>query len=244
MFIDKENGIPYYRQLIEILQKQIREGAYKEGDKLPSEAELSLIFKINRHTVRQAVNELVLCGILYKLRGKGTFVARKKADHIDYKVSKKTSFTQNILEVGLKPSARLSKAVVVPAPESVAQNLGIGQGERTFFLEIARFANDEVISLSTTYLPEYLAPDLNKNLKRFSSLYKVLEDHYDLVPTRTKSVFNATFPSMDDALRLGISRDTPILKVESVMRTTGGTIVEYSVTRFRSDRAKISVDFT
>jgi len=243
MLIDKENGIPYYRQLAAFLQKQIEEEVYKEGDKIPSEAELSLIFNVNRHTVRQAISELTHLGILYKIKGKGTFVTREKADYVNYRISKKTRFTQNILEVGLTPGAKLNKAVIIPAAEKVARNLNINQGEKVFLLEILRFANNDPFSLSTTYLPEYLTPGLQEKLKNFSSLYQILESHYGLQPARTRSTFHAAFPSIDDSLQLSIPQSLPVLKVESVMVTDNGTAVEYSITRFRGDRGKITVDF-
>jgi DNA-binding GntR family transcriptional regulator len=40
----------------------------------------------------------------YKIKGKGTFLAKTK---IPYEVSKKTSFTTSILQAGLEPEAIL-----------------------------------------------------------------------------------------------------------------------------------------
>jgi GntR family transcriptional regulator len=74
--IDKESHIPYYCQLIEILQQQIASGMLEEGLQIPSEQELSNIYRVHRHTVRQAIGELCRQGVLYKMKGCGTFTGR------------------------------------------------------------------------------------------------------------------------------------------------------------------------
>ena len=56
--IDKSSTIPLYLQLVEIILEQIKTGLYTEGEKIPSERELSEIFNISRATVRQALSEL------------------------------------------------------------------------------------------------------------------------------------------------------------------------------------------
>lgn len=71
--IDSTSPIPKYRQLKEIIKQSIKAGEIKVGDKIPSENELALKYSISRNVVRQAFNELVNEGWLYREQGKGTF---------------------------------------------------------------------------------------------------------------------------------------------------------------------------
>ncbi|HJE18867.1 MAG TPA: GntR family transcriptional regulator [Aliicoccus persicus] len=72
---------PIFQQIAQIISNDIVEGNLKEGEKAPSENELSRFYNINRATVRKGLESLVDEGIIYKQRGIGMFVregAREK----------------------------------------------------------------------------------------------------------------------------------------------------------------------
>lgn len=64
-----------------MVKEQIRawilEGKVKPGEKIPSENELVKIFQVSRHTVRQAVGDLVHEGWLYREQGSGTYCSHR-----------------------------------------------------------------------------------------------------------------------------------------------------------------------
>lgn len=68
---------PKYQRLKDYLIGVIKLDELKTGEKIQSENELATKFEISRHTVRQAIGELVSEGWLYRTQGKGTFVNRK-----------------------------------------------------------------------------------------------------------------------------------------------------------------------
>lgn len=70
-----EQSVPKYVQLKRELQSWIFSGRLKPHAQLPSEHELARQFGMSRQTVRQAVGEMVRDGLLYRIRGKGTFCA-------------------------------------------------------------------------------------------------------------------------------------------------------------------------
>lgn len=70
-----ERSIPKYMQLKNEIQSRIFSGQLKPNDQLPSEHELSRMYGMSRQTVRQAIGEMVRDGLLYRIRGKGTFCA-------------------------------------------------------------------------------------------------------------------------------------------------------------------------
>ena len=72
-FIEKDSIMPRYAQLINILQKWIGD-KYNVGDKIPSERELTRMFKVSRSTVVRAIRELEYQKLLYSDHGRGTFV--------------------------------------------------------------------------------------------------------------------------------------------------------------------------
>jgi GntR family transcriptional regulator len=105
--LDKNSPIPLYFQLEEILKERIETGELQTGDLLSSEKELSEKYKISRPTVREALRGLVSEGLLYREKGKGTFIAKPK---IDYGfIQKLTTFYDDMIEKGFTPKTKVIK---------------------------------------------------------------------------------------------------------------------------------------
>ena len=69
--------IPMYQTIIDSIFAKIRSEDYKEGEKLPSESQLVAEFNTSRITVTRALKELELTGVIYREKGRGSFVAQK-----------------------------------------------------------------------------------------------------------------------------------------------------------------------
>ncbi len=70
---------PLYEQIKHILHTRILEGIYRPNQKMPSESEMILTFGVSRITVRQALSDLQSNGLIFRVHGKGTFVATPRA---------------------------------------------------------------------------------------------------------------------------------------------------------------------
>lgn len=71
-----------YRQVVTQFQAQVRAGNLHSGDKLPSERELAVQFGVGRNSIREAMRELDLLGLVDSRHGEGTFVAAPSAETI------------------------------------------------------------------------------------------------------------------------------------------------------------------
>ena len=72
--LNKNSIQPLYKQLMDIITGQLKNGTYKPGEKIPTEPELAELYQVSRITVRRTVEELCTQGYLVKHQGKGTFV--------------------------------------------------------------------------------------------------------------------------------------------------------------------------
>lgn len=68
---------PKYRQVYDVLRREIDTGRLKGGDRLPTEAELERQFSASRITVGRAVRDLQLSGLVERRAGAGTFVKQR-----------------------------------------------------------------------------------------------------------------------------------------------------------------------
>src|SRR5580698_6084085 len=68
---------PKYRFIFESLKESLISGEYKEGTRLPSEAELVRRFGVSRMTIVKAVKELQQLGLVVRRVGSGTYAATR-----------------------------------------------------------------------------------------------------------------------------------------------------------------------
>ncbi|MEC5146821.1 FadR/GntR family transcriptional regulator [Chitinophaga sp. 212800010-3] len=61
-------------RVINAIQKDISQGKYKPGQKIPPEPELMVQYAVGRSTIREAIKTLSMSGILRVQQGAGTFV--------------------------------------------------------------------------------------------------------------------------------------------------------------------------
>lgn len=72
-------GTPIYLQVIRELQKKMIKGELKPGDKMPSNRELAVLYKVNQNTAARIYREMESEGYCYTKRGIGTFVSEKES---------------------------------------------------------------------------------------------------------------------------------------------------------------------
>ena len=76
--LDRNNPKPLYQQLRDVIEEKISSGEWKPNDKIPSENQLSAQYGLSRMTARSVLLDLVKDEKLYRVQGKGTFVAEQK----------------------------------------------------------------------------------------------------------------------------------------------------------------------
>lgn len=76
--LNKNSKKPLYKQLKEIIKEKIKKELYSVGHVIPTEQELCAKYGVSRHTVREAVSELVNDGFVERIQGKGTVVISKQ----------------------------------------------------------------------------------------------------------------------------------------------------------------------
>ena len=74
--VDHDSAVPLHTQLQRQFRELIHSGHWLPGSRLPSESQLQQNLNISRNTVRQALQDLVNEGLVERIPGRGTFVAR------------------------------------------------------------------------------------------------------------------------------------------------------------------------
>ncbi len=231
--INKQSRIPYYFQLAEVLRQQIKDAAAGGSMvALPSENELAEKYRISRATVRHALDLLEREGLIYKARGKGTFVARARAK---YELTSLVPTTEDILRRGWKPGTEVLSLRRLNPPSSITTALEIAEGDEVFEIHRLRTADGEPICLQWSHIPTRLCPDLlDQDLS--TSLTRVLEDRYGIRLWTARSTLRARLAQPSEAKLLQIPRNSPVIYIEQNTFSLEGQVVEFLKTVWRSDR--------
>ena len=174
------SNLPQYKQVYETLRKQISSGEYAAGDLLPSEHELSALYRVARPTVRKALDQLVTDGFIVKHQGKGSIVkgAPRGIGILSLTGTTSALGSPNLsTHIILKPELReWTEAFSFPV-EPQEQRAGC------IYFERLRLLNDMPVFFDITMLP-------NINLPRFvdydlenCSLFDSLRRQYQIVVT-------------------------------------------------------------
>src|SRR5215813_14915895 len=123
--LSKDLPIPLYHQLKTLLLERIRKGEMKPNDRLPAEDELAATHGVSKATVRQALNDLAIAGVLRREQGRGTLVAEPKLAQGPREM---TSFTDEMRSRGFHPTSKVLKHEVIKAYADMAETLQVYKG--------------------------------------------------------------------------------------------------------------------
>jgi GntR family transcriptional regulator len=239
--IDKDGPLPLYHQVREAILTLIVEGGLQEGSLIPTEREIGEKFQVSRITVRRAIDELVREGYLVAQQGKGTFVARPK---IDRRMTQMQSFSEQMSEEGHRPGSQLLSLRHEKATGHVASELEIQNDDWIWVVERLRYADDEPICISVTYLNLPLDVTLTPaELQQEPSLWAIL-DKKGVRLTRSEETVQAIGAGEREAELLNIEVGAPLLLVDGVVYTADNTPIEYHEMFNRGDRYKYSIQTT
>lgn len=238
--IDFGSNIPYYIQLINILKERIDQGEWKPGDQIASEPDLCEKFGVSRTVVRQALREMELEGLIFRRKGKGTFIAEPKID--ESLVQKLTGFYQDMVERGHSITTKVLKHQVEPAGPKISRYLNIEPGTPVYNIERLRYVDIEPIVLVTTFLPYHLCPQLAEYELSSRSLYDILENEMGFVLAHGRRTIEAVPANEREAQLLEVEACAPMILLDSVTYLEDGTPIEYFHAIHRGDRSRFEVE--
>ena len=237
--LERDAGVAVWRQLEIQLADDIRQGLFGDERRLPTEAALAKRFGVNRHTVRRAISALTDRGLVRVERGRGMFIEDVV---IDYPLTRRTSFSTNLLAQGRAPTSDVTAINLVKADRTIADALSLDVEDPVVCRQSTGFADDVPITASLTYFPGSRFPDLADKLRGASSITKALKasgiDDYRRGSTR---IFTR-LPSASEAAALRQPMAQPVLVTEAIDLDLEGRPISYGVTCFAGGRVQITVE--
>jgi GntR family transcriptional regulator len=236
--IEKDNRLPLYYQLMDIIIEKIEKGELAENDQIPSERELCESYRVSRTTVRQTMQELEKEGYIYKVHGKGTFVSPKT-----YKQSlvQFYSFTDEMKKAGKQPSTKVISFQKVPCDSKAAKVMNINVEDEVYKITRLRLSDGEPMIYETSYLPVERFKGLSQSALEKKPMYDIFRSEYDVHITRALESFKAVSAWKTEAELLTIEEKSPCLMLERITYEED-LVIEYTVSIARGDKFTYTVE--
>jgi len=234
--INKDIPIPYYYQIAQILRNAIADAdidSVKGEIGFLSETELCAVFDVTRATVRHALDVVEREGLIYREKGRGTFVRRRR---LALDVTTLRSTTEDLKARGWTPGTKvMSVRRMAPRPH-IRRALDLRDDEEVWEVFRLRLADEEPMSLQWSYVP--CARTLGLDQEDLSgSLYRLLESRYGIRPTTAdQEITTRVLTSAREAELLGNDLGDPVFVISRTVYDQNRSPIERFESRWRGDR--------
>ena len=238
--LERENPKPLYVQLQDIIREKIDNEEWTPHHAIPSENELSKLYGVSRMTARAVVTQIVREGLLYRVPGKGTYVAEPKitTDSLSYK-----GIREQLECMGYQTVTKLVEVKKTTAPERVAKALDLSSNEEVYVVERLRYIQEEPLSYHISYVPAQCCAQLEKKDFEGEQLCVILDQEYGLKRGKVVETLESCLASDKSATLLCIKKGYPLLMLEDIISDVCGKPFEYTRVYFRGDKIKIRFEF-
>lgn len=234
--IDHNSPIPLYLQIEQKLRELIKADEYQKGKLLPNEVGLSRQLGISRNTLRQAINKLVMDGLLVRKKGKGTKVA---GPNVSMRAMNWFSFTNVMKAKGIAirnfelhiswetPNEELARFFEIPMSKKVLKIVKLrGKMEGPF-----------------VYFISYMHPRIGLTGEEdfTKPLYELIEDSFSIVAKTSNEEVSAIFADEFIAEKLQLNVNDPVLFRKRFVLDPGGRPIEYNLGYYRGDSFTITI---
>lgn len=234
----KQDAIsPLYVQLMEELETSIRNGVYKPGDKIMTEAEMAKEYGVSLITVRKAVGSLMEKGLVMRKQGKGTFVTKPKYSR---NMKKLQSFTEMCEQMGVKPGAQVLENRLIMADKKVADRLGIEPGSNVVYISRLRLADGEPVQVEKSYFPLKYAFLLEEDLNN-GSMFECLKEKAGAKVASSEKMIELCRATAEEAALMDVKKGDYLLFVKSTAYDENGEPMYAGIQLINGDRFSLYV---
>lgn len=225
-------GLPLHEQISHWIETKIDEGVYESDQKLPSEFQLSEMFNVSRVTVRRALQTLESNRLIYRCQGLGSFVGKGKTRQ---PLVRLTDFMEDMHRAGMEAKSVVLSMGVVDASASVAEQLGVTEGQKVFQLDRQRLGDNKPLAMDETWLPFAYGQLIESVDLGNRTIFSVLEEDYEIPVMRGCYQITATTATKDLAHYLDTKEGDALLLLHRIAYTVGDKPIFYQRRYYKSD---------
>ena len=230
---------PLYYQLGQELKRDIEEGRWAVGQVIPSARKIAKDRNISLGTVQKAIGELVTAGYLYRVRGKGTFVAGTTIQRESLRYYRmRTGF--HTKDPNWK--IRVTGLEVIDGVPSINRQLQVRGQNQLYRLGRVFSAQGVPLVYTVSYLPKKMFKDFEIKAMRGlekSTFYELVEKLYGIPTMFNHELFDLAMCDREIAAALNQEIGKPVLKIEMLSYTFKDRPYEYRISYCLTDQRRL-----
>ena len=239
---DEESPIPVYFKLQTALQKEIETGKWEPGQVFHTEKAIAETYQISIGTVKKALLNLIKEGYLYRIQGKGTFVAGTAMRHKSIECPHYYNVREEFADRDADLKVQLSDVKIIKSFEPAIDYLKIKANQDLVELKRLFVLEGTPVVYCISYMPQKLFANLHKNTKeRFeeSPLCLILEKDYSLPTLYNHELYSTARIDKETATALKIAKGTTVLLLEVLSFTYKNKPYEYRKSFCLTEKTKL-----
>lgn len=221
---------PLYLKVFLSVRNEILAGQYDLPGKLPTEKALEERFNVSRITVRRALDELRLAGLIERSKGRSARLMDRRppivAD-IDAELS-------NLLSVVHELQTRVLGFEWISATPDLAEKLAVAKGDRVLWITRLRSRLRKPVLFSSVYLPEHIGQNITRTTLGSRPVVEIMRDHGHIAAS-AEQIMSAVPCSMELTKLLGLSLGDPVFLLNRTLRDNTGRPMLINEGSFRWD---------
>ena len=237
--LDRQSALPLYAQLEKEIRQKLEEEEWPVNSCIPSESELGRIYGISRMTARSVLNRLTEDGLLYRVPGKGTFVAEPKFQR---QPSSRLGMLEQLNQMGYNADAEVLALTETTASRRVAEHLNLKRGSRVSVARCRCMVEDTPISYHVSYMPAELFPDFEHRGQFHHQVIDTIQIEYKHTIKWHTEILQVKSASPEESELLQVRVNAPLLMMDTIYYSTDDVALDYSRALFRGDKVKLKFD--
>ena len=237
--LERNNPKPLYQQLRDILIDAIDSGKWGPNEQIPSENTLSTTYGLSRMTVRAVLTDMVKEGLLYRVQGKGTFVAEKLVTLSPSYIG----IREQLEQMGYEVTTKIIDCGLTPCIGTIAKSLNLPSGSSVFMIKRVRYVKGEPLSIHISYVNPIYSAHLTPEALEKEQLCVLLTQHYGLTKKQVDETLESVLALNEEAELLNVEKGDPLLLLRDILYGEDGSPYEYTKVVFRGDKIKIKLHY-
>lgn len=223
-----------YQAVAQEINQLIQKSNMTQGEKLPTLTDLAEEYQVSKNTIIKAFEVLESHGIVYQVRGSGTYVrGRHRKGYVN--LTDVHGFQSIFREFNL--SSEVLELKELEADDHIADMLNMKKNETVYFLKRVRHIESRPLCIEESYYNKSYVPYLNEEIVR-QSVFSYLTNDLKIDITFSDFFLRLGKLNEEQAHYLNLQAQDPSIEIESIYYLNNGQPFDYSIIKYHYEEAQ------
>jgi len=234
--------LPLYHQVEQDLRSRIHANEFAAGAPLPSEEEFCAEYNVSRITVRRALDELIMQGLIIKRHGIGSFVAERPDEIRSVRLVGSLS---EFLATAEALNTKVISVETIAPPEEIIHALALKENEKATCVQVLAMLESRPVGYLHIFVPSEVGKSIDlASFQAGEVVIRRIERVLSKRVIRAEQTIGAGKAGELAGKYLELTADSPTLKVTRVYYDRSGQPMEVVLVTYHPERYRFNVEFT